>query len=734
MRLLNRNIANLSLSIVFLAGATVPVVATAPAIAAAQPGADLDQEFELLRDFIHFVKIARFDVAADLGNQLLDLGMDAESFVDLIEHSREQQRFEEAVAAGLRVPVLEPVAAKLESAFREGKLARARNPQEITRNIELLTQGLRARSLGRERLITAGEYAMPQLLEAFLQQKDLALKAQVQRLLVDMGRHAIIPLTTAMIGLDASNQEAIADVLGLIPYRTSLPALIDLYQSTDNDGVRQACGRAISRLGGNPASDVSDMYSLLAGSYYAEPAELTSFTNEAHQLFWSFDPGLGLVMIPIETPVFHEAMAMKMSERSLRLDPSDQETLGLWISSNYSRELDTPDGYENPLYASSRRSAEYYGIAVGPDIDQLVLRRGLDTRDTPLVRLAIDALSKTAGARSLWGQPTDGRYPLLEALSYQNRRVQFESALALGNAQPAESFSGAERVIPLLASAVKDAASRRAIVLTGHDRESYDQYRQSLESLGFIVLPPAENGISDIEAMIAEVPTIDLIVTSMGYDDSLLAVESARAENKLSVTPVLALMGPDDVIPMTRQYRRDQTVSVRRAAITNSAFDESVSTLIQAASGGPISVEEAEEYEYRAIEVLRELAISNNQVLNVSDAASILIDVLDQVDGFTLLDIAEIISYMPQEKAQRAIMNKALEGSGEIQRELLTIVADSGKRFGNQLDNRQIRRLIQLAQDSDNELATVAVGTMGALEVTNTALVPLILDGESASE
>ncbi len=734
MRLLNRNIANLSLSIVFLAGAAVPVVATAPAIAAAQPGADLDQEFELLRDFIHFVKIARFDVAADLGNQLLDLGMDAESFVDLIEHSREQQRFEEAVAAGLRVPVLEPVAAKLESAFREGKLARARNPQEITRNIELLTQGLRARSLGRERLITAGEYAMPQLLEAFLQQKDLALKAQVQRLLVDMGRHAIIPLTTAMIGLDASNQEAIADVLGLIPYRTSLPALIDLYQSTDNDGVRQACGRAISRLGGNPASDVSDMYSLLAGSYYAEPAELTSFTNEAHQLFWSFDPGLGLVMIPIETPVFHEAMAMKMSERSLRLDPSDQETLGLWISSNYSRELDTPDGYENPLYASSRRSAEYYGIAVGPDIDQLVLRRGLDTRDTPLVRLAIDALSKTAGARSLWGQPTDGRYPLLEALSYQNRRVQFESALALGNAQPAESFSGAERVIPLLASAVKDAASRRAIVLTGHDRESYDQYRQSLESLGFIVLPPAENGISDIEAMIAEVPTIDLIVTSMGYDDSLLAVESARAENKLSVTPVLALMGPDDVIPMTRQYRRDQTVSVRRAAITNSAFDESVSTLIQAASGGPISVEEAEEYEYRAIEVLRELAISNNQVLNVSDAASILIDVLDQVDGFTLLDIAEIISYMPQEKAQRAIMNKALEGSGEIQRELLTIVADSGKRFGNQLDNRQIRRLIQLAQDSDNDLATVAVATMGALEVTNTALVPLILDGESASE
>ncbi|MGV6814559.1 MAG: hypothetical protein ACWA5W_06050, partial [Phycisphaerales bacterium] len=630
----------------------------------------------------------------------------------------------------LRVPVLEPVAAKLESAFRDGKLARARSPKEIARNIEFLTQGLRARSLARERLITAGEYAMPQLLEAFLQQKDLALKAQVQRLLVDMGRHAIIPLTTAMSGLDAANQEAIADVLGLIPYRTSLPTLIDIYQSTENDAVRQACGRAISRLGGNPASDVADMYTFLAGSYYAEPAELTSFTDEPYQLFWKFDAGLGLVMVPIKTPVFHEAMAMMLSERSLRLDPNDHETLGLWIASNYSRELDTPDGYENPLYASSRRSADYYGIAVGPDIDQLVLRRGIDTRDTPLVRLAIDAIAKTAGSRALWGQAVDGRYPLLESLSYQNRRVQFEAALALGNAQPAETFSGAERVIPLLASAVKDASSRRAIILTGHDRESYDQYRQALERLGFIVLPPAENGISDIESVIVESPTIDLIVTAMGYDDSLLAVESARAETKLSVTPVLSLMGPDDLVPMQRQYHRDHTISIRRAAISPSAFDESVSTLLEAASGGPISEDEAKDYEIRAIDVLRELAISNNQVLNVSDAASILIDVLDQVEGYTLLDIAEIISYMPQEKAQRAIMNKALERAGEIQTELLTIVADSGKRFGNQLDNRQIRRLIELAQDSNDDLATVAVATMGALEVTNTTLVPLILEGE----
>lgn len=730
MRLANRNLTGCSLSLTLLAG-TLGVLPTTSAYAqgAAQPENGQEEQLQLLRDFIHFVKIARFDVAADLGTRLLESGIGSEEFVDLVERSREQDRFDEAVAAGLRVPVLEPIAAELESLFREGKLERARNPDEITRNIGLLTQGLRARSLARERLMVAGEYAMPQLLDAYLQQKDLALRAQVQRLMVDMGRQAIVPLITALPGLDAASQEAIAEVLGLIPYRTSLPVLIDVYQSTNNNAVRQATGRAISRLGGNPGSDVGEMYALLANSYYSEPAELTSFPDEDYQLVWNFDPGLGLVMVPTRTPVFHEAMAMRMAQRSLNLDPQNDETLALWVAANYSRHFDTPEGYENPLYGRERRSAAYYGIAAGPEIDQLVLRRGIDSRDTPLVRSAIEAIAQTAGPRMLWGQDVDGRYPLLESLDYQNRRVQFETALALGNAQPTQSFNGSERVIPLLASAVKDASARYAVVLTGENREIYDQYRTQLERRGFTVLPPAPEGLGQLDAAIAESPTIDLIVSAQGYDNTLVSIETARADSKMSVAPVLALMGPDDLIAMERQFGRDQTVSVRRQSISTSAFDNSVETLLEVASGGPITAEEADEYAIRAIEVLRNLAISNNLVLNIADAGTILIEVLEQAEGFTLLDIAEIISYMPQPKSQQAIMDAAMRSDGEIQRELLVIVADSGKRYGNQLTNRQIRRLLEMAQSDDQELAESAAATMGALELDNASLLELIFTG-----
>jgi len=731
VRQTTRNITCLSSALLLMACAgavSVPAQTAFGSTNAVQPANnDHEAELVLLRDFIHFVKIARFDVAADLGGQLLDSGLSPEQFVDLVDSSRELGRFEEAVAASMRVPALEPIAARLDSSYRSGKLARARNPEEIARNIEFLTDGLRARQLGRQRLIAAGEYAMPQLLDAYLQKDNLALKAQVQRLLVDMGRQTIAPLITALPGLNATRQQAVCEVLGLIPYRTSLPVLIDLYQNTDNNDVRQACGRSISRLGGNPSSDVADMYALMADSYYNEPAELTSFPGEDYQIVWDFNPGLGLVMTPVVTPVFHEAMAMRYAEGSLAVNADSGETLALWISSNYSREFDSPAGYVNPLYGDDRRDAEYFGIAAGPDITQLVLRRGIDTRDTPLVRSAIDALAQTAGPRSLWGQAIDGRYPLLESLGYQNRRVQFEAALALGGAQPQESFNGAERVIPLLASAVRDASARFAVVLTGSDRESYDQYSSILENQGFTVLPPSGGGIDGLDASIAQTPSIDLIVTSLGYDDTLLTIESARADTKMSVSPVLALMRTDDVEPLRRQYLRDQSVAVRRVEISSSNVEVSVEQLLMAASGGPIGAGEAAEYASRSIDVLRDLAVSNNRVLNVLDASTILVDVLEDVGGSTMLDVAQILSYVDRPAAQTAIMDRAMDTNGDERLELLTLVGDSGKRFGNHLSSRQIRALIGFAGDADDGLATAAVASMGALEIENTDLLGLIL-------
>ncbi|MCC6678576.1 MAG: hypothetical protein IT436_15690 [Phycisphaerales bacterium] len=685
---------------------------------------------DLLKDFIHFVRINNPELAASQARQLLDRGLTPAQFVDLVEQSQELGRFEESVARAMRVAETEPLAAELLKTFEQGKLERARNPDEIGKSIAALTGPLRGQLMARERLLAAGEYAMPQLLEALLDRSDLNRHSAVQRVMVDLGRQAIIPLCTAMVKLEPAKQESVADVLGLIPYRTSLPFLADLRQTSRSEAVKAACDRAMARLeGGVGATEPSDLYLQLGEGYYAEKSELTSFPGEEFQLLWSFDPGVGLVMVPVRTAVFHEAMAMRCAERALALQATN-DAVALWVASNFSREIDTPEGYENPAYGKGRRDAMYFCVAAGPSVAQGVLGRAIDTNDTPLARRALAAVESMAGAQ-LWAGG-DARRPLLEALTYPNRRVQYEAALALAAAQPLQTFPGAERVVPTLAGAIREASTTYAAVISA-DNETYQALRQTLEKAGYKVLP-AGRKLDDLAGPIGEVPGVDLVVASgLGAEDLTALVEGVRGSAKLSATPVLALASPESYTDLRRRFERDVSVAVRPQAIGEQMLTESVDGLVLAASGGPIKVDEAQAYARRSLSALRDLAVSGNPVFNVGDAAQPLTAAMTDSTGATKLELADVLARVGQQRVQVALMDTAMEAKGDERVALLKKVTDSAKRFGNQLEARQVGRLTELASKGSEAEATAAAALMGALNLPNSQVVPLILGGGEAA-
>lgn len=711
----------------------VAVGLATPAFAQAEPE---QTNAELLEDFEHFMLIANYELAADVGAKLMNGGLTPVEFVQLVERSRNIRRYEQALARAMNVAELEDLAALMDRTYRQGKLDRARDPAEITRNIELLKGTLRQQQIAHDRLVAAGEYALPQLLDAALQRQDPELRARVVRVMRDLGRQSIIPLVTALPVLDPGRQEIIVDILGQIPYRTSLPFLVELYNATNSQTLRTAIARAIQRRDGNVNAQPADLFFTLAEGYYDERVELTSFAEEDFQLLWQYDPGLGLVMVPVVSEVFHEAMAMNMAERSLKHDASDRGTLALWLASNFSREIDSPPEYQNPAYSAGRRSAMYYAVGAGPMVSQLVLARALETSDTPLARLAIEAIEETAGSDSLisLGESGQARSPLLDALRYPDRRVRYEAALALGSSQPGSPFEGAARVVPTLASAVRDASARHAIALTGGDREEYGRLHALLTGLGFSVLPPADTGLGDIAGPIAEAPAIDLVITSTSGSATEQLITAMRADEKLAVTPVLALVPTSDEEPLRRQYMRDRLVATRKNALPDDMLTNAIEQVIQAGSGGLITPTEAKAYASRSLAVLRDLAVSGNQVLPVSDATSSLIASLDEKDGPTRLQIAEVLAHINRADAQSALMDAAVRANGDEQLALLTQVASSAKRYGNKLADRQVRRLIELSGAGDQSLATTAAAVMGALELPNVDVVPLILEhGKSPS-
>lgn len=694
-----------------------------PASAWAQDGMN---ERELIRDIIHFTKINRAEAADVLMRELLSRDISPEDFTRLIEDTGELVRFEEAMALAIRTPQLEASAARLSRMYERGKLDRARDPEQIAENIALLTGGARGRLLARQRLVEAGEYAMPQLLTALLQRSNPALQAEVQRLLIDKGQQSVTPLATALPNLDPARQELVLTVLGQIGSETAAPYIHDVLSTTTNQEVAAAARRAITRMGINdPARDVADWYLALANDYYNERTQLTSFPGEDQQLLWGYDAGLGLVMTPIRTEVYHEAMAMRLSERSLTLRTSNPEALALWVASNFRREIEQPQGYANPVYPASRRGAEYFAVASGTDVTQRVLARALDDRNTRLARRALAAIERTAGSTALQQGPR-GRQPLLEALGYPNRRVQIESALALGSSQPRQTFTGAERVIPILADAVQDAETRHAVILAS-DFELYDGYREIVQGLGYQVLPFAPR-LEALAEPLANIAGLDLVVTTLGEDSTEAAIEEVRTSNRFSATPVLALMPTRDYTRLQRRYERQQGVMLRPIAMNEQMFVNAVNELVRVASGGPISAAEAEAYAERSLRVLRDLAIGASPVLDVRDATRPLIAALGSRTGLIRMSVAEVLALVDEQRAQSALMAAALEASGNERVQLLNRTTESVKRFGNMLSQRQVTRLVEIALTGAPGEATAAAALMGALDLSNDNILPLILD------
>ena len=724
------------IALAMFAGSALDATALAQGAADAA-AAKAPDNASLLADFIHYTRIQNYDLALAMATELLGKNLPNADFVALVEVGGEVQRFEETVQRAMRVNQLEAVAASLAKAYDSGKLERARNPEQVAKNIAMLSGTDRGRRIGEERLVFAGEYAMPQLLEAFLDRSNPQRQAAVQRVIVGLGRHAVMPLCASMVVVPVVQQEQIADVLGMIPHRASLPFLRDVSDSTKSDAVRAACQRSIAKLGADSAagSTTAGLYRELAEAYYVERSDVTSFPGEDNQLLWTYQASGGLVMTAIRTPVFHEAMSMRLSERALQLESAaggaSPQSLSLWIASNFSREIDSPEGYENPVYPTkgdgARRSAEYYAVASGADVAQRVLDRAITDRDTPLARRAIAAVEKTAGGKDLWTTSESGAAPLLSALTYPNRRVQYEAALALAAANPAAAFPGSDRVVPTLASTVRGATTQYAAILTP-EAELYQGVRAVLNKMGYTVLPQGR-AMADLAAPLSETPAIDLVVT-VGIRGEAIAESLAgiRGEAKTLATPTLILTDAISYTDLRRRYSSDATVAIRQTGIGEASITEAVKQLVDRASGGAISEAEATDYSGRSLDALRDLALSGNTVLNAGEATGTLIAALPTSAGATKLKIAEILSRINQDRAQRAVMEGALNAADAERVALLELVSDSGKRFGNFLEAGQVSRLTTIATKGADAEATAAASLIGTMNLAKTELVPMILN------
>lgn len=684
---------------------------------------------QLLKDFIHYIRIDRTDLAGQFGKALLakveapfgtaeaGKGMTIEAFVAFVDSTGELARFEQATSRGQRTAAIADVSQKLNRAYEAGKLSIARNVEQIQASITQLTGSQRQRLLARERLVAAGEYAAPLLLQTLERGSDASRSAEVRQVLTDLGRQAVAPLTAALPKTQPAVQETICAILAQIPSPVAVPTLYQLSVNGKTKAVQEAAKKAIVKLTGGyfADADLSAAFTSLADAYAAKQDALISFSKEITQPVWSYAPQTGLVAIPVKTEVYFPTMAMITAKTALDLSASNEKALTTWLSSNIQRELDTPKDYKHPIFAGGEgsRDSMFYAIAAGPAASQRILARAIDNKNTPVARKAIAAIEKTAGSANLTAD-VDGRRPLLQTLMYPSRRAQAEAALTLAIGQPQTTFDGAERVIPVLGSLIREAGSKYAVILSDQ-REKADSIAAALKSKGWTVLPSGRN-LGDVENAIAETAGVDLIVLALPSGPTAESLKAIKGNVRLAATPVLAGLSSQGRLELGGTYDGDPLVKVTGDTFAAEPTTEAVKQLL-VASGGDMTADDVAAYQLKALAALRDLAIGGSTVFNVADATVPLATALGNSKGTLKLAIAETLCRIADKRAQMALMDATLASSDTEQVALLGKVADSAKKFGNLLEDRQLKRLFEMSNKGGDEQATAVAALIGALNL-----------------
>jgi hypothetical protein len=673
-----------------------------------------------LDDFMHYSLVANVEFAEAYAVTLLRSEMTDEEFYSWINKSKErQQRFDRAIGWALFVDDLEPLAAALEDRYEAGRTSVIRNAARLDESIALLDGTTRQRILAQDRLVEAGEYAVPKLLQKLQIANDASTSRKVKSMLIQIGRDAVLPLQTALPFLDNNSQILVANVLGEIGYTHAAPSLLALVNdSVEAPDVRDAARRALERIGIAPNTNLSTMQTVVAKQFYEGQPSVLPPAIGGHNVFWVWDSAAQLdVLDDVQEEIFDDVMAMYFASQAIASDSENTGAMSVFVAANLRRNREQ-QSKEDLVFGNLPYSPEFYATVFGPEIAQMVLSQALEDGDSSLALDAIAALSRTAGAGSLVGG-TDS--PLVAGMYYPDRNVQYESALTIAATLPNTSFEGSYRVVPLLASAVRNGGEMFALVV-GDDENARREVSALLNENDWSVVGSGTTALESIETAGA-VPGFDLVVViARSADHGELVVEELASMPETTVTPVFVLANSSDTQILNNTLGDSSMVEIAKDGISDSAKLAVIEDLLGAASGGRLSFEEQTEFATRALAVLRDIALAET-ILEVDDSSGTLIAALNDSDFESKSIIAQTLSMINDSVAQRALVDAALTG-GDLEEQVMLLdeAAASVRRWGNLAQEWQVELVVDLAENSNGSLADAAARLNGALDHPHTSV------------
>lgn len=416
-------------------------------------------------DFLHYTKIGRFDLAKGYGQAVLQSNPDPAELFKLVEANPQGYQLAMKVAETAHDDELAQLTQKLLAVVDQGRFQRRTEPALIVEEIKRLSTTVRGKMTATRRLQDAGEYAVPFMLDAMaeaIRNPDYETKlSEMIEVLPKIGRPAIRPLTAALQMNNDQLKGEIIRALGRIGYPQSLPYLKYVAETSQSLELRSLAAESIRQIDARAgASTAAAMFYQLGERYYYHDESLAPEKDVSFANIWFWDAQANrLSRVPVDQAFFHELMAMRCCEWSLKADEQFGLAIGLWLASFFKAEA---TGIPMPEYfGENHAGALVYATTAGPEYLHQALARAVNDRNAAVALGAVEALATTAGERSLM-YTLGPSQPLMQALTFQDRAVRFSAAIAVGNAGPRQEFVESRVVVQNLAEALSRGGQQNA--------------------------------------------------------------------------------------------------------------------------------------------------------------------------------------------------------------------------------------------------------------------------------
>ncbi|MFH1226944.1 MAG: HEAT repeat domain-containing protein [Planctomycetota bacterium] len=546
-------------------------------------------------------------------------------------------------------PELKDTAMRLLDLAKGARQRMVATPEEIDTWVkQLIAGGFDKRWEAINMLATIGQRSCPYLLDK-LGDPDENIRTYAIQALEKINKEAVLPLIEALRSDSSLIRQNAAIVLGVLSDVRALAALKEVFENPKEiPQVKSYVAEALTRISGlnvmkmKAAKDY--YYDLAEKYYYAHPSVMVNFYGE--YLVWGWDRDNNKVtMREIPDFVFNEDLAENACYAALSLDPSYEPIWPLLVCVYLARYNEADSVLEvarEQMKSGAMKEEDFNKLSTdlidskhGKFMASLVskpyvyaaLHRALRDNSSLVAVSCIELLKKLAEPNDLplKSDSSDKAkfkmgLPLIEALSFPDKRVKYAAAEAMLVINPDKPYAESEKVIPTINETIAEMVERVVLIIES-DSETRNTLKKELTRLSCYVVETvnAEDGLANAKRF----PSKDLIIINskianqvvfsveiLGKKQNETVYDSLREDTRTKGVPI-ALVGNTSDIEAAQQIFQETVMGYIATPVTNEMVKTITEKAFQSEKLAEDSKRRAEKMVRDAIESLSSLEHQN---------------------------------------------------------------------------------------------------------------------------